>query len=112
MDAQHSKPQASNHRPLGLPQHQAWQGAGLGRGVHGALQRLPSCLHAQYTAAAKWSHARGSPLHTQIDIVDMWKDHTPWPFNKLPDSYAFLVRHSILWRISYQMTQVRMRKGE
>jgi len=41
----------------------------------------------------------------QVDIVDMWKDHTPWPFNKLPDSYSFLVRHSILWRISYQMTQ-------
>ena len=47
----------------------------------------------------------------QIDIVDMWKEHTPWPFNKLPDSYAFLVRHSILWRISYQMTQVRAHKG-
>mmetsp|Transcript_11083 Transcript_11083/g.19268 ORF Transcript_11083/g.19268 Transcript_11083/m.19268 type:complete len:383 (+) Transcript_11083:53-1201(+) len=35
----------------------------------------------------------------------MWKDHTPPPFKQMPDSYAFLVRHSILWRLSYEITQ-------
>ncbi len=38
----------------------------------------------------------------------MWKQHTPWPFNQLPDSYAFLVKHSILWRLSYEMLQPRI----
>ena len=33
----------------------------------------------------------------QIMIEDMWKDHCPPPWNKLPDSYSFLVKHSFLW---------------
>ncbi len=52
------------------------------------------------------SHTLPPTLDPQVDIVDMWKDHTPWPFHRIPDSYAFLVRHSILWRLSYQITQV------
>ncbi|KAJ9507635.1 hypothetical protein QJQ45_019190 [Haematococcus lacustris] len=44
----------------------------------------------------------------KIDIIDMWKDHTPAPFNRMPDSYSFLVRHSILWRLSYQITQPKL----
>jgi 1,2-diacylglycerol 3-beta-galactosyltransferase len=27
----------------------------------------------------------------QVDIVDLWTDHTPWPLNKVPRSYPFLV---------------------
>lgn len=41
----------------------------------------------------------------KVTIVDMWKEHTPAPFNKMPDTYSFLVRHSILWRLSYEITQ-------
>lgn len=37
-------------------------------------------------------------LQYEIIIVDMWKQHTPPPFNKLPESYSFLVKHSFLWR--------------
>lgn len=40
-------------------------------------------------------------------IVDMWKEHTPHPFNNLPDSYSFLVRHGMLWRIAYHSIQPR-----
>jgi len=43
----------------------------------------------------------------EIHIEDMWKDHTPWPFNTMPDSYSFLVRHSLLWRLSYEVMQPR-----
>ncbi len=35
----------------------------------------------------------------------MWKEHTPPPFKNMPDTYSFLVRHSILWRLSYEITQ-------
>mmetsp|Transcript_13700 Transcript_13700/g.29410 ORF Transcript_13700/g.29410 Transcript_13700/m.29410 type:complete len:529 (-) Transcript_13700:874-2460(-) len=41
----------------------------------------------------------------EILIEDMWKDHTPAPFNKLPDTYAFLVHHSTLWWLSYVLLQ-------
>ncbi len=43
-----------------------------------------------------------------ILIVDMWKDHTPAPFNQLPDTYSFLVKHDFLWRLSYVTMQPRV----
>ncbi|MEW5300952.1 MAG: hypothetical protein WDW36_003840 [Sanguina aurantia] len=44
----------------------------------------------------------------EIDVVDIWSDHTPPPFCNLPNSYSFLVKHSILWRLSYQIIQPRL----
>eukprot|EP00798_Chlamydomonas_sp_ICE-L_P010017 gene10017-7904_t len=41
----------------------------------------------------------------EIYIVDMWKEHTPAPWNSFPDSYSFLVKHSVLWRLSYESLQ-------
>lgn len=41
----------------------------------------------------------------QVLIVDMWQEHTPFPFNKLPDSYSFLVNHGWMWRLTYNMLQ-------
>jgi 1,2-diacylglycerol 3-beta-galactosyltransferase len=35
----------------------------------------------------------------------MWKEHTPAPFNRLCDSYSFLVRYGFLWRLTYGMLQ-------
>jgi 1,2-diacylglycerol 3-beta-galactosyltransferase len=43
-----------------------------------------------------------------FDIVDAWKDHTPRPFNSLPDTYNFLVRKPILWRMAYMSQQPRI----
>eukprot|EP00879_Flechtneria_rotunda_P020339 GHRR01021390.1.p1 GENE.GHRR01021390.1~~GHRR01021390.1.p1 ORF type:complete len:416 (+),score=130.30 GHRR01021390.1:440-1687(+) len=43
----------------------------------------------------------------KVLIVDVWKEHTPYPFNQLPDSYSFLVKHSILWRMTYHTIQPR-----
>ena len=34
-----------------------------------------------------------------VDSVDIWTEHTPWPFNQLPKSYGFLVKHAMLWRV-------------
>lgn len=41
----------------------------------------------------------------RIDIVDLWTDHTPWPFNQLPKSYSFMVHHPWIWRLNFTMTQ-------
>jgi 1,2-diacylglycerol 3-beta-galactosyltransferase len=47
-------------------------------------------------------------LLPQVLVVDMWADHTPAPFNRLPDSYSFLVKHPLLWRSTYTMMQPRV----
>ncbi|PNW74102.1 hypothetical protein CHLRE_13g585301v5 [Chlamydomonas reinhardtii] len=44
----------------------------------------------------------------EITIVDLWKEHTPVPFNAMPDTYSFLVRNAILWRITYQFTNPKL----
>jgi 1,2-diacylglycerol 3-beta-galactosyltransferase len=43
----------------------------------------------------------------EVRSVDMWAAHTPWPFSQLPKSYSFLVRHALLWRLSYYTQQPR-----
>mmetsp|Transcript_14653 Transcript_14653/g.25772 ORF Transcript_14653/g.25772 Transcript_14653/m.25772 type:complete len:533 (+) Transcript_14653:29-1627(+) len=40
----------------------------------------------------------------KIDIVDLWKEHTPPPLSSMPDSYSFMVKHSLLWRAAYGLT--------
>ncbi|CAH8328379.1 unnamed protein product [Eruca vesicaria subsp. sativa] len=44
----------------------------------------------------------------QVFITDLWTDHTPWPFNQLPRSYNFLVKHGALWKMTYYGTAPRV----
>ena len=44
----------------------------------------------------------------KFDIVDAWKNHTPKPFKNIPDTYTFLVKHPILWRMAYMSQQPRV----
>ncbi|XAR71482.1 Monogalactosyldiacylglycerol synthase [Bertholletia excelsa] len=44
----------------------------------------------------------------QVFITDLWKDHTPWPFNQLPRSYSFLVKHGPLWKVTYYASAPRV----
>ncbi|KAF7817313.1 putative monogalactosyldiacylglycerol synthase, chloroplastic [Senna tora] len=44
----------------------------------------------------------------QVFITDLWSDHTPWPFNQLPRSYNFLVKHGTLWKMTYYGTAPRV----
>ncbi|MBA0847075.1 hypothetical protein Goshw_012263 [Gossypium schwendimanii] len=44
----------------------------------------------------------------QVFVTDLWSDHTPWPFNQLPKSYNFLVKHGSLWRLTYYGTAPRV----
>ncbi|KAK9916632.1 hypothetical protein WJX75_005143 [Coccomyxa subellipsoidea] len=42
-----------------------------------------------------------------VDYVDIWSNHTPYPFNQLPKTYSFMVRNSLMWRIGYYGQQPR-----
>ncbi|KAK4277264.1 hypothetical protein QN277_015282 [Acacia crassicarpa] len=44
----------------------------------------------------------------QVFVTDLWSDHTPWPFNQLPRSYSFLVKHGSLWKMMYYGTAPRV----
>uniref|UniRef100_A0A7N0ZTC2 monogalactosyldiacylglycerol synthase n=1 Tax=Kalanchoe fedtschenkoi TaxID=63787 RepID=A0A7N0ZTC2_KALFE len=44
----------------------------------------------------------------QVFITDLWSEHTPWPFNQLPRSYNFLVKHGTLWRMTYYGTAPKL----
>ncbi|XP_059292296.1 probable monogalactosyldiacylglycerol synthase, chloroplastic isoform X2 [Lycium ferocissimum] len=44
----------------------------------------------------------------QVFVTDLWTEHTPWPFNQLPRSYNFLVKHGSLWRMTYYATAPRL----
>ncbi|KAL5699083.1 monogalactosyldiacylglycerol synthase [Ranunculus cassubicifolius] len=44
----------------------------------------------------------------QIFVTDLWSEHTPWPFNQLPRSYNFLVKHGPLWKMTYYGTAPRL----
>ena len=44
----------------------------------------------------------------QVDIVDIWTHHTPYPFNQLPKTYSFLVRHPFIWRFGYYLQQPKL----
>ncbi|CAH8360706.1 unnamed protein product [Eruca vesicaria subsp. sativa] len=54
---------------------------------------------------AAFNHEFGDEY--QVFITDLWTDHTPWPFNQLPRSYNFLVKHGTLWRMTYYGTAPR-----
>lgn len=43
----------------------------------------------------------------EVTVTDLWTDHTPWPFNQLPKSYSFLVKHNTLWKATFHGTAPR-----
>ncbi|XP_052204087.1 probable monogalactosyldiacylglycerol synthase, chloroplastic [Diospyros lotus] len=44
----------------------------------------------------------------EVFVTDLWTDHTPWPFNQLPRSYSFLVKHGPLWKMTYYASAPRV----
>ena len=42
-----------------------------------------------------------------MDIVDLWTQHTQWPFNQVPRTYGFMVHHRALWWGSYHFFNPR-----
>ncbi len=46
------------------------------------------------------------PGRIQVDIIDLWMHHTPWPLNQLPKSYRFVTDHTPrLWKWAWRMSE-------
>ena len=47
-----------------------------------------------------------APGRLEIVIEDVWQDHTPWPYNRLPKLYPWLAGGSgmWLWRLGWEVT--------
>ncbi|KAH9304632.1 hypothetical protein KI387_009036, partial [Taxus chinensis] len=43
----------------------------------------------------------------KVHVTDLFKEHTPWPFNQMPRSYNFLVKHETLWKVAFHGTVPR-----
>lgn len=43
----------------------------------------------------------------KVTIIDLWQDYTPWPFNQVPKTYSFMVKHEALWKLAYHSTAPR-----
>lgn len=44
----------------------------------------------------------------KVFVIDLWKEHTPWPFNQVPRTYSFLVKHENLWRFTFHSTAPKL----
>ncbi|OUS42062.1 MGDG synthase-domain-containing protein, partial [Ostreococcus tauri] len=40
-----------------------------------------------------------------FNTVDLWSNHSPWPFCNMPQSYFFLVKHPWLWRLNFRCSE-------
>jgi 1,2-diacylglycerol 3-beta-galactosyltransferase len=50
------------------------------------------------------------PQHYRYQLVDVFKDYTPFPFNQMPDFYPVWVNNSKLsWQLGYQVSNTRNR---
>lgn len=44
----------------------------------------------------------------KVNIIDLWKEYTPWPFNQAPRAYSFFVKHETLWKLAFHTTAPRV----
>ncbi|XP_071737393.1 probable monogalactosyldiacylglycerol synthase, chloroplastic isoform X2 [Rutidosis leptorrhynchoides] len=63
--------------------------------------------HRASAEAIKWAFNEKFGDEYEVFVTDLWTDHTPWPFNQLPRSYNFLVKHGSLWRMTYYASAPR-----
>ncbi|KAL1552557.1 Monogalactosyldiacylglycerol synthase 1, chloroplastic [Salvia divinorum] len=64
--------------------------------------------HRASAEAIKAAFAEEFGDEYRVFVTDLWTDHTPWPFNQLPKSYNFLVKHGTLWKMTYYATAPRL----
>lgn len=64
--------------------------------------------HRASAEAIKYAFNQEFGDEYQVFVTDLWTDHTPWPFNQLPRSYNFLVKHGPLWRMTYYASAPRL----
>ncbi|MCB0210785.1 MAG: galactosyldiacylglycerol synthase [Anaerolineae bacterium] len=64
-----------------------------GGGHRASAQAIEEAVHHLY------------PQRYTIIIEDMWKNHTPWPFNRMPNLYGWITGPGLpLWRVLWSMS--------
>jgi len=43
----------------------------------------------------------------EVDIVDLWSDYTTYPFNRMPGTYSFLVKHAWMYWLIFTISNPR-----
>lgn len=63
-----------------------------GGGHRAAAEAIEEAIHHLY------------PNRCQVSIVDIWRRYTPWPLNRLPDTYSWLVGPGLpLWNVLWRL---------
>ncbi|XP_020238691.1 probable monogalactosyldiacylglycerol synthase, chloroplastic isoform X2 [Cajanus cajan] len=95
----------------GVPEDEGFRGNGVEGGRPKKVLILMSDTGGGHRASAeaiKAAFYQEFGDHYQVFVTDLWSDHTPWPFNQLPRSYSFLVKHGPLWKMTYYGTAPRV----
>ena len=43
-----------------------------------------------------------------VNVVDLWSSHSPWPLCNMPKSYFFLVKNPWLWRLNFRCSEPKI----
>lgn len=42
------------------------------------------------------------PGAIDVDIVDLWTTHAPWPFNKFVEAYQYMAKRPPIWKAFWE----------
>ena len=62
--------------------------------------------HRASAQAIEAEFAEMSP-ELQVSVVDMWTDHTPWPYNRFVAGYKFTAKNPPIWWLVYFSTAIK-----
>lgn len=61
--------------------------------------------HRASAAAIRAALEEALPNLVHVEVVDFWVEFAKGPFTKFPQQYAFLAKHPILWKTTYELTR-------
>ena len=61
--------------------------------------------HRASALALRAALERLLPGEVKVDIVDFWVQLAGGPFSNFPAQYAFLAKHPLLWKLTYELTR-------
>lgn len=62
----------------------------------------PSGLVIHAIQALKAAFEELYPGAVDVDIVDLWTAHAPWPFNKFVEAYQFMAKRPPIWKAFWE----------
>lgn len=62
----------------------------------------PSALACLSTQALKAAFDEMYQGMVDVDIVDIWTQHAPWPLNTFVGAYQFMAKHPLIWKALWE----------